>query len=113
MIMSVQGIQDKKGNNIIEGDFVYPRFRGGSHEGKVGFLQQVEAIIKDQASAQHEGVDRCPRVSRTSARQYFSSHHSIIIYVVLAVLDTPRNMCMLGVIYTDQHGLTTSTLQQP
>lgn len=38
MIMSVQGIQDKKGNNIIEGDFVYPRFRGGSHEGKVGFL---------------------------------------------------------------------------
>ncbi|KGO40864.1 hypothetical protein PEX1_039340 [Penicillium expansum] len=105
--MSVQGIQDKKGNNIIEGDFVYPRFRGGSHEGK------VEAIIKDQASAQHEGVDRCPKVSRTSARQYFSSHHSIIIYVVLAVLDTPRNMCMLRVIYTDQHGLTTSTLQQP
>lgn len=44
VIMSVEEIQDKKGNDIIEGDFVYTKFRGGSHEGKVGFLVSTANI---------------------------------------------------------------------
>ncbi|CDM30919.1 unnamed protein product [Penicillium roqueforti FM164] len=48
--MSVEEIQDKNGKDITEGDFVYTKYRGGSHEGK------VEMIIRDQASAQQEGV---------------------------------------------------------
>ena len=35
--MSVEEIQDKNGNDITEGDSVYTKYRGGSHEGKVGF----------------------------------------------------------------------------
>ncbi|KAJ5799994.1 uncharacterized protein N7518_002062 [Penicillium psychrosexuale] len=55
--MSVEEIQDKNGNDITEGDFVYTKYRGGSHEGK------VEMIVKDQASAQQEGVASYPKAS--------------------------------------------------
>jgi hypothetical protein len=34
--MSAERVKDKKGENINEGDHVYTRYRGGSHEGKVG-----------------------------------------------------------------------------
>jgi hypothetical protein len=36
--MSVQEVKDREGNDITEGDPVFTKFRGGSHEGKVGFL---------------------------------------------------------------------------
>lgn len=80
--MSVEEIQDKNGNDITEGDFVYTKYRGGSHEGKVGFhnesfvcanvlrhkltRKQVEMIVKDQATAQHEGVASYPKASPIS-----------------------------------------------
>jgi hypothetical protein len=31
----VDRVKDKKGENIGEGDFVWTRYRGGSHEGEV------------------------------------------------------------------------------
>ncbi|KAJ5479396.1 hypothetical protein N7530_004905 [Penicillium desertorum] len=77
--MSVEEIQDKQGNDINEGDFVNTRFRGGSHEGK------VQTIVKDEASAQREGVRSYPKASPTSARQCFSLF-LIIIPMVLQIV---------------------------
>jgi len=34
--MSVERVQDKRGENIKEGDYVFTKYRGGSHEGEVG-----------------------------------------------------------------------------
>jgi hypothetical protein len=34
-MMSAERVKDKKGENINEGDHVYTRYRGGSHEGEV------------------------------------------------------------------------------
>lgn len=33
--MSAERVKDKKGETINEGDYVYTRYRGGSHEGEV------------------------------------------------------------------------------
>ncbi|KAJ5817967.1 hypothetical protein N7447_007975 [Penicillium robsamsonii] len=64
---------DKKGNDILGGDSVYTKFReAGRMRARVlrGNLtrQQVESIVKDQASARHEGVASY-KASTTSARQ--------------------------------------------
>ncbi|OQE94153.1 hypothetical protein PENNAL_c0004G08848 [Penicillium nalgiovense] len=83
--MSVEEIQDKQGNDINDGDFVNTTFRGGSHEGK------VQTIVKDEVSAQHEGVASYPKASPTSARQCFSLFLIIIPmvsrFVVVGILN--------------------------
>lgn len=33
--MSVERVKDKNGENIQEGDIVFTKYRGGSHEGEV------------------------------------------------------------------------------
>jgi hypothetical protein len=33
--MSAERVKDKKGETINEGDYVYTKYRGGSHEGEV------------------------------------------------------------------------------
>ncbi|EAW19427.1 DUF2945 domain-containing protein [Aspergillus fischeri NRRL 181] len=53
--MSVERVKDKKGENINEGDHVYTRYRGGSHEG------EVEKIVMDQAEADEENVANPPK----------------------------------------------------
>ncbi|KAJ5952431.1 uncharacterized protein N7479_010844 [Penicillium vulpinum] len=58
-------VQGKQGNDIIEGNFVHIKLRGGSHQGKA-------ETTKDQASARHKGVVSYPKGSPTSARQCFS-----------------------------------------
>ncbi|RMJ23003.1 hypothetical protein PHISP_06117 [Aspergillus sp. HF37] len=52
----VDRVKDKKGEDIGEGDFVWTRYRGGSHEG------EVENIVKDQAGAREAGVANPPKV---------------------------------------------------
>ncbi|GFF69406.1 conserved hypothetical protein [Aspergillus lentulus] len=54
--MSAERVKDKEGENINEGDHVYTRYRGGSHEGK------VERIVMDQAEADEENVANPPKV---------------------------------------------------
>ncbi|GIC93368.1 DUF2945 domain-containing protein [Aspergillus udagawae] len=53
--MSAERVKDKKGENINEGDHVYTRYRGGSHEG------EVEKIVRDQAEADEENVANPPK----------------------------------------------------
>lgn len=36
--MSVEGVRDKNGETIYEDDFVFTRYRGGSHQGKVNLF---------------------------------------------------------------------------
>ena len=38
---SVERVNDKKGERITEGDYVWTRYRGGTHEGKV-FLSMLD-----------------------------------------------------------------------
>ncbi|KAF9253180.1 hypothetical protein DTO013E5_432 [Penicillium roqueforti] len=71
--MSVEEIQDKNGKDITEGDFVYTKYRGGSHEGK------VEMIIRDQASAQQEGVASYPKVIYTDQHGHRVAHNPITL----------------------------------
>jgi hypothetical protein len=54
--MSAERVKDKKGENINEGDHVYTRYRGGSHEG------EVEKIVRGQAEADEENVANPPKV---------------------------------------------------
>ncbi|KAH1294923.1 hypothetical protein KXX11_008610 [Aspergillus fumigatus] len=54
--MSAERVKDKKGEIINEGDHVYTRYRGGSHEGDVG------RIVMDQAEADEENVANPPKV---------------------------------------------------
>lgn len=35
--MSAERVKDKKGESITEGDYVWTRYRGGSHEGEVSY----------------------------------------------------------------------------
>ncbi|PKX90844.1 DUF2945 domain-containing protein [Aspergillus novofumigatus IBT 16806] len=66
--MSAERIKDKKGENINEGDHVYTRYRGGSHEG------QVEKIVMNQAEADEEDVANPPkRVNDANANARRSS----------------------------------------
>jgi hypothetical protein len=86
--MSVGNVQDKLGKEILEGDFVFTKFRGGSHEGKVGFSlhrwpvyrpcwnpmtqidhQQVELIVKDEETARREGLSTYPKARPDLAMQ--------------------------------------------
>lgn len=75
--MSAEGVKDKNGETIYEDDFVFTRYRGGSHQGKVNstlFLlsavlsdldvldSQVEKIVMDAAGAREEGVANPPKV---------------------------------------------------
>ncbi|KAL2012751.1 hypothetical protein VTN00DRAFT_276 [Thermoascus crustaceus] len=54
--MSVEKVKDKNGENIQEGDFVFTKYRGGSHEG------EVEKIVMDERGAREEGVANPPKV---------------------------------------------------
>jgi hypothetical protein len=49
-------IKDKNGEPIKEGDHVFARARGGSHEGN------VEKIVTSKEEAEREGVKHPPKV---------------------------------------------------
>ncbi|KAJ5195413.1 uncharacterized protein N7498_008851 [Penicillium cinerascens] len=51
-------VLDKNGNVIHEGDYVFTRMRGGTHEGK------VDEIITDEQRAQEKDVKHPPKVSK-------------------------------------------------
>ncbi|KAJ5370063.1 uncharacterized protein N7496_006155 [Penicillium cataractarum] len=51
-------IVDKHGNAIHEGDYVFTRIRGGSHEGK------VQEIVTDEQRAEETEVKHPPKVSK-------------------------------------------------
>lgn len=42
--MFTEEIQDRKGNEIHDGDFVHTKVRGGSHEGKVGLPMETPLL---------------------------------------------------------------------
>ncbi|KAJ5612815.1 hypothetical protein N7510_006009 [Penicillium lagena] len=66
--MSAERVQDKNGEPIMEGDYVYTRFRGGTHEG------EVKRIVMDDAGAREEGVANPPKASpRLSGQQNASN----------------------------------------
>lgn len=77
-------IVDKHGNPIREGDYVFTKIRGGSHEGKVcpkqwciSYLSldgavnihitdiQVQEIVTDEQRAEERSVKHPPKVSKT------------------------------------------------
>ncbi|CAI7678457.1 unnamed protein product [Penicillium pancosmium] len=58
--MEHSDIDDKHGNPIHQGDYVFTRIRGGSHEGK------VEEVITDEERAAEKSVKHPPKVSLTS-----------------------------------------------
>ncbi|KAE8361986.1 hypothetical protein BDV27DRAFT_160211 [Aspergillus caelatus] len=49
-------VKDKHGDIIHEGDYVFTRIRGGSHQG------EVERIVMDEQEAEEEGVKNPPKV---------------------------------------------------
>ncbi|KAE8323821.1 hypothetical protein BDV39DRAFT_208487 [Aspergillus sergii] len=49
-------VKDKHGDTIHEGDYVFTRIRGGSHQG------EVERIVMDEQEAEEEGVKNPPKV---------------------------------------------------
>ncbi|GFF52022.1 hypothetical protein IFM58399_09217 [Aspergillus lentulus] len=67
--MSAERVKDKEGENINEGDHVYTRYRGGSHEGK------VERIVMDQAEADEENVANPPKVIFTDQHGHRVAHN--------------------------------------
>ncbi|GFF33654.1 hypothetical protein IFM46972_03971 [Aspergillus udagawae] len=67
--MSAERVKDKKGENINEGDHVYTRYRGGSHEG------EVEKIVRDQAEADEENVANPPKVIFTDQHGHQVAHN--------------------------------------
>ncbi|KAJ5880460.1 uncharacterized protein N7473_011513 [Penicillium subrubescens] len=52
----VAHIVDKYGNAIQEGDYVFTKIRGGSHEGK------VQEIVTDEQRAEEKSVKHPPKV---------------------------------------------------
>ncbi|OJJ42978.1 hypothetical protein ASPZODRAFT_75499 [Penicilliopsis zonata CBS 506.65] len=62
-------IRDKKGAPIQEGDYVYTRYRGGSHEGV------VERVVVDNTTAAEEGVVNPPKVMYTDQHGHGVAHN--------------------------------------
>ncbi|GKZ83633.1 hypothetical protein AnigIFM56816_008728 [Aspergillus niger] len=60
-------VQDKSGKNINEGDYVYTKYRGGSHEG------EVDKVVTDDAGAHEEEVANPPKVSKTPQIRFEAS----------------------------------------
>ncbi|KAL4734009.1 hypothetical protein BDV11DRAFT_69480 [Aspergillus similis] len=54
--MPTSEVQDKNGQTLQEGDYVFTRIRGGSHQGK------IEKIVTDEAEAEQEDVKNPPKV---------------------------------------------------
>ncbi|KAJ5197714.1 uncharacterized protein N7498_006831 [Penicillium cinerascens] len=54
--MDRDNVSDKNGEPIHEGDYVYTRIRGGTHEGK------VEEIVTDGERAEETSVKHPPKV---------------------------------------------------
>ncbi|GIJ91549.1 hypothetical protein Asppvi_010516 [Aspergillus pseudoviridinutans] len=67
--MSSERVKDKKGETINEGDYVYTRYRGGSHEG------EVEKIVRDQAEADEENVANPPKAIFTDQHGHRVAHN--------------------------------------
>ncbi|KAL2218024.1 hypothetical protein M432DRAFT_616185 [Thermoascus aurantiacus ATCC 26904] len=67
--MSVERVQDKRGENIKEGDYVFTKYRGGSHEG------EVEKIVMDERGAREEGVANPPKVVYTDQHGHKVAHN--------------------------------------
>ncbi|BCR87660.1 DUF2945 domain-containing protein [Aspergillus chevalieri] len=67
--MSAEGVKDKNGETIYEDDFVFTRYRGGSHQGK------VEKIVMDAAGAREEGVANPPKVIYTDQHGHRVAHN--------------------------------------
>ncbi|GKZ31823.1 hypothetical protein AbraIFM66950_000713 [Aspergillus brasiliensis] len=61
--MSTESVQDKTGERINEGDYVYTKYRGGTHEG------EVDKVVTDDAEAHEEEVANPPKVSKAPAVQ--------------------------------------------
>ncbi|GAQ46799.1 hypothetical protein AtubIFM55763_005906 [Aspergillus tubingensis] len=57
--MPTRRVQDKTGEQINEGDYVYTRYRGGTHEG------EVDKVVTDEAEAHEEEVANPPKVSKS------------------------------------------------
>ncbi|KAL4919370.1 hypothetical protein BDW62DRAFT_199976 [Aspergillus aurantiobrunneus] len=53
--MPTSKVQDKNGQDIEAGDYVFTRVRGGSHQGK------VEKIVTGEAEAEQEDVRNAPK----------------------------------------------------
>ncbi|RDW93259.1 DUF2945 domain-containing protein [Aspergillus mulundensis] len=62
-------VQDKNGEEIKEGDYVFTRIRGGSHHGK------VEKIVTDQAGAEQEDVKNPPKVIYSDQHGHRVAHN--------------------------------------
>ncbi|KAL5001440.1 hypothetical protein BDV10DRAFT_159783, partial [Aspergillus recurvatus] len=54
--MPTSKVQDKNGQDLEEGDYVFTRIRGGSHQGKIA------KIVTDKAEAEQEDVKNPPKV---------------------------------------------------
>ncbi|KAL2003121.1 hypothetical protein VTN02DRAFT_4982 [Thermoascus thermophilus] len=67
--MSVERVKDKNGETIQEGDFVFTKYRGGSHEG------EVEKIVMDEHGAREEGVANPPKVIYTDQHGHRVAHN--------------------------------------
>ncbi|KAL4933630.1 putative lipase [Aspergillus undulatus] len=66
--MPASKVQDKHGEEIKEGDYVFTRIRGGSHQGK------VEKIVTDEATAEQEDVKNPPKTAASLLRYITSGN---------------------------------------
>ncbi|KAJ6114457.1 hypothetical protein N7486_000235 [Penicillium sp. IBT 16267x] len=60
--MDHDNVSDKNGEPIHEGDYVYTRIRGGTHEGK------VEEIVTDEERAKETSVKHPPKLRANNNR---------------------------------------------
>lgn len=91
-------VLDKNGNVIHEGDYVFTRMRGGTHEGKVSWerrrtdftvprfsanswsFAQVDEIITDEQRAQERDVKHPPKVSKKKKREKVITYAIVTVY---------------------------------
>ncbi|OJJ57776.1 hypothetical protein ASPSYDRAFT_47001 [Aspergillus sydowii CBS 593.65] len=67
--MPTSKIQDKNGQPIQEGDYVFTRVRGGSHQGK------VQKIVTDEEEAEQEDVKNPPKVIYSDQHGHRVAHN--------------------------------------
>ncbi|KAH8690156.1 hypothetical protein BGW36DRAFT_433110 [Talaromyces proteolyticus] len=67
--MQKKNVKDKIGKPIHEQDYVFTRYRGGTHEGR------VEKIVMSREEAEDEGVSNPPKVVYTDQHGHPVAHN--------------------------------------
>ncbi|OOF93689.1 hypothetical protein ASPCADRAFT_132120 [Aspergillus carbonarius ITEM 5010] len=80
--MPTEKVQDKIGEHINEGDYVYTRYRGGTHQG------EVNRVVTDDAGAHEENVANPPK-HRASVDFHKMRLSVLVVYLIYGAFLSP------------------------